>query len=280
MSIIDAPPDLSSKGPRLRPVAPALPPAVIGIPCCRREIVSPTGNHPAHAVVKKYVDAVVDGAGGLPLLVPAEGDAAWAETLVARLDGLLMPGSPSNVEPHHYAGAPSLPDTLHDPARDAIVLPLLRAAVKADLPVLAICRGIQELNVALGGTLHQNVHLVPGRLDHRAPELEALEDRYAHRAHGVALTPGGYFAQLAGASALKVNSLHSQGIDRLAASLRVEAVAPDGQIEAVTLPTARFIVGVQWHPEFRFAEDAFSQRLFAAFGDACRAYAAARRVTA
>lgn len=276
MSIIEAPPDRLAKEPRQRPLAPAQPLAVIGIPCCRREIVSPTGNHPAHAVVKKYVDAVVDGAGGLPLLVPAEGDTAWAETLVARLDGLLMPGSPSNIEPHHYAGDPSLPDTLHDPARDAIVLPLLRAAVKADLPVLAICRGIQELNVALGGTLHQNVHLVPGRLDHRAPALEALDDRYAHRAHGVALTAGGYFERLAGSRELKVNSLHSQGIDRLAASLRVEAVAPDGQIEAVTLPTARFIVGVQWHPEFRFAEDAFSRRLFAAFGEACRAYAATR----
>jgi putative glutamine amidotransferase len=272
MSIIDAPAPL-------RPAAPAPPLTVVGIPCCRREIVTPTGNHPAHAVVKKYVDAVVAGARAVPLLIPAEGDAAWAETFLARIDGLLMTGSPSNVEPHHYAGAPSPPETLHDPARDAIALPLLRAAVKADLPVLAICRGIQELNVALGGTLHQNVHLVPGRLDHRAPQLEALEERYAHRAHGVALTPGGYFAQLAGTRALKVNSLHSQGIDRVAPGLRVEAVAPDQQIEAVSLPNARFIVGVQWHPEFRFAEDPFSARLFAAFGAACQAYAA-RRVSA
>jgi putative glutamine amidotransferase len=280
MSIIDAPPELLSKGAPLRPVAPAQPLAVIGIPCCRREIVTPTGNHPAHAVVKKYVDAVVEGAKAIPLLIPAEGDAAWADAFLARIDGLLMTGSPSNVEPHHYAGEPSPPDTLHDPARDAIVLPLLRAAVKADVPVLAICRGIQELNVALGGSLHQNVHLVPGRLDHRAPRLEALEDRYAHRAHGVALTPGGYFEQLAGSRELKVNSLHSQGIDRLAPGLRIEAVAPDQQIEAVRLPNARFIVGVQWHPEFRFAENPFSTRLFAAFGTACQAVAAARRVSA
>lgn len=271
MSIIDAP------APPTRPPEPAPIPAVIGIPCCRREIVTATGNHPAHAVVKKYVDAVVDGAGGMPLLVPAEGDANWAEALVARLDGMLLPGSPSNVEPHHYAGMPSLPDTLHDPARDAIALPLIRAAVKADLPVLAICRGIQELNVALGGSLHQNLHLVPGRLDHRAPQLEAVDERYAHRAHGVALTAGGVFERLAGSRALTVNSLHSQGIDRLAPALRVEAVAPDGQIEAVSLPTARFVVGVQWHPEFRFAENPFSARLFAAFGAACRDYAAARR---
>ncbi|HEY3918487.1 MAG TPA: gamma-glutamyl-gamma-aminobutyrate hydrolase family protein [Stellaceae bacterium] len=274
MALIDAP------APPTRPQEPAPIPAVIGISCCRREIVTPTGNHPAHAVVKKYVDAVVDGAGGMPLLVPAEGDAAWAEALVARLDGLLMPGSPSNVEPHHYAGMPSLPDTLHDPARDAIALPLIRAAVKADLPVLAICRGIQELNVALGGSLHQNLHLIPGRLDHRAPQLEAVEERYAHRAHDVALAPDGAFACLAGSRALRVNSLHSQGIDRPAAALRVEAVAPDGQIEAVSLPAARFVIGVQWHPEFRFAEDPFSAKLFAAFGAACRDYAAARKVSA
>lgn len=271
MSIIDAP-----AVPRAKAPAPALPSAIIGIPCCRREIVSATGNHPGHAVVKKYVDAVVDGAHGIPLLVPAEGDAAWADALIARLDGLLVPGSPSNIEPQHYAGEPSLPDTLHDPARDAIVLPLLRAAVRADLPILAICRGIQELNVALGGTLHQNLHLLPGRLDHRAPALELLEDRYAHRAHAVALTQGGAFEQLAGARELKVNSLHGQGIDRLASPLRIEAVAPDGQIEAVSLPTARFIIGVQWHPEFRFAEDPFSKKLFAVFGAACRDYAAAR----
>jgi putative glutamine amidotransferase len=277
MSFIDAPPEPLSKGSRAKPLGPL---AVIGIPCCRREIATPTGNHPAHAVVKKYVDAVLDGAGGMPFLIPAEGDAAWADAFIARIDGLLMPGSPSNVEPHHYAGMPSPPDTLHDPARDAIALPLLRAAVKADLPVLAICRGIQELNVALGGTLHQNVHLLPGRLDHRAPNRDSVEERYAHRAHCVVLTTGGALEKLAGAHGLKVNSLHSQGIDRLAAPLFAEAIAPDGQIEAVSLPGARFIIGVQWHPEFRFAEDPFSTKLFAAFGAACRQYAAAKRVRA
>ncbi|HXR86439.1 MAG TPA: gamma-glutamyl-gamma-aminobutyrate hydrolase family protein [Stellaceae bacterium] len=276
MSLIADHPELLSQGPRTRPLGPAEPLAVIGIPCCRRDIATPTGNHPAHAVMKKYVDAVLDGAGGMPFLIPAEGDAAWADAFIARIDGLLMPGSPSNVEPHHYAGLPSLPDTLHDPARDAIALPLLRAAVKADLPVLAICRGIQELNVALGGTLHQNIHLVPGRLDHRAPQRDTVAERYAHRAHGVALTGGGALEKLAGGRELTVNSLHSQGIDRLASSLVVEAVAPDGQIEAVSLPGARFILGVQWHPEFRFAEDPFSAKLLAAFGAACRRYAAAR----
>jgi putative glutamine amidotransferase len=272
MSIIDAPVSRAI----LPDQASAL--AIIGIQCCRRDISTQTGAHPAHAVVKKYVDAVVDGAGGLPLLVPAEGDCCAAEAIVSRLDGLLVPGSPSNVEPHHYDGSPSLPDTLRDPARDAIILPLLRAAVRADLPVLAICRGIQELNVALGGTLHQRLCEVPGRLQHYAGHLPSVDERYAYRAHGVALTEGGVLARLAGARSLSVNSLHYQGIDRLAPALTVEAVAPDGQIEAASVAGARFILGVQWHPEFRFAEDPVSTRLFAAFGAACRAHAAARRV--
>ena len=249
---------------------------VIGIQCCRREIATPSGGHPGHAVVKKYVDAVIEGAGAMALLVPAEGEAIMAQAAVSRIDGLLVPGSPSNVEPRHYDGAPSLPDTLHDPARDAVVLPLLRAAIEADLPVLAICRGIQELNVALGGTLYQQVHKVPGRLDHRAPKRDTVEERYAHRAHGVELTAGGLLESLAGGRCLSVNSLHHQGIDRLASSLAIEAVAPDGQIEAVRLPAARFVVGVQWHPEFRFAEDPVAVRLFSAFGAACRARAKAR----
>jgi putative glutamine amidotransferase len=272
MSIIAAP------APRLVVAEPVPPFAIIGIQCCRREIVTQTGPHLAHAVVKKYVDAVTLGAQGTPMLIPAEGDAAVAEAIIGRIDGLLVPGSPSNVEPRHYEGEPSLPETLHDPARDSIVLPLLRAAVKADLPVLAICRGIQELNVALGGTLHQQVHQVPGRLDHRAPELESADDRYAHCAHTVTLTEGGFFGQLAGSRQLTVNSLHHQGIDRLAGCLAIEAVAPDGQIEAVRIPGARFIVGVQWHPEFRFADNPFSAKLFAAFGTACRARVKARRV--
>jgi putative glutamine amidotransferase len=270
MSIIDAPAPASFLQGRAAPLA------IIGIQCCRRNIVTPMGGHPAHAVVKKYVDAVVEGAGGMPLLIPAEGDEEAAAAIISRIDGLLVPGSPSNVEPRHYNGEPSLPDTLHDPARDAIVLPLLRAAVKADLPVLAICRGIQELNVALGGTLHQRVYELPGRLDHRAPQLDTVDERYAHGAHGVELTEGGMLERLVGRRSLIVNSLHHQGIDRLASALTVEAVAPDGQIEAVCVPAARFVIGVQWHPEYRFADNPVSAELFAAFGAACRARAAAR----
>jgi len=248
------------------------PPPVIGVVCCARA----DGDHVVHTVSEKYAVAAADGAGGLPLLVPALGDRIAAEAAVARLDGLLVPGAPSDVEPHHYGGLPLAPERKTDPQRDAMALPLLRAAVAADLPVLAICRGIQELNVALGGSLHVRLHEVEGRLDHRARK-GTLDERYAHDDHPVTLTPGGYFAELAGAAVIVVNSLHTQGIDRLAQGLVVEATAPDGQIEAVRLAQSRFVVGVQWHPEYRHAEQPFSRALFAAFGEACRAHARRRR---
>jgi putative glutamine amidotransferase len=132
---------------------------------------------------------------------------------------------------------------------------------------LAICRGIQELNVALGGTLHQRVHEVPGRLNHRS-RRDSPDGPYGP-AHSVALIKGGLLASLAGVAEVMVNSLHSQGIDRPAPGLRVEAMAPDGQIEAVSLPDARFVVGVQWHPEHRALDNPFSRALFLAFARAC-----------
>lgn len=246
-----------------------MPPPVIGIICCSRQ----EGDHILHTVSQKYIVAAVEGSGGLPFLVPAIGDRIAAEAAAARLDGLLIPGSRSNVEPHHYGGASSLPETPHDPARDSMSLPLLRAAVAADVPVLAICRGIQELNVALGGSLHQLVHEVPGRLDHRSRRRgEPIDVRYAYDAHPVTFTPGGMFERIAGQATLIVNSLHQQGIDRLAPGLVVEATAPDGQIEAVRLPTARFVIGVQWHPEHRLADQPFSRSLFALFGEACHGH--------
>ena len=242
---------------------------VIGIPCCAR----PVNDHPYHVVADKYVRAVAETVGGLPLLIPALGPNVDAADLVGRFDGLLLTGSRSNVEPHHYDGSPSREGTAHDAQRDATTLPLIRAAVATGLPVLAICRGIQELNVALGGTLHQLVHEVPGRRDHRSIP-GTTEEKYAHPAHPVALTKGGLFERLAGATEITVNSLHSQGIDRLAPGLVVEGVAPDGQIEAVRAEGADFVVGVQWHPEFRIGDNPVSAALFAAFGAACRTYRA------
>jgi putative glutamine amidotransferase len=245
---------------------------LVGLPCCTRMV----GEHPTHWVGEKYITAVSDAAGAVPLLVPALAARIACEDVVRRLDGLLLTGSPSNVEPHHYDGPPSAEGTLHDPPRDALALPLIRAAVAGGLPVLAICRGIQELNVALGGSLHQRVHEVAGRIDHRAPEGTA-ERRYAHTAHRVHLTPGGMLERLAGARELTVNSLHAQGIDRLAPALAAEAEAPDGQIEAVRHRAAPFVVGVQWHPEYRVLDNAFGRALFAAFGTACREFARLRR---
>lgn len=250
------------------------PPPVIGLVCCVRT----EGDHTFHTVSEKYVVTVVNAVGGLPLLVPAAGDRVAAEEAVRRLDGLLLPGSRTDIEPHHYGGSALPPERKVDPKRDETSLPLLRAAARMNLPVLAICRGMQELNVALGGSLHGVLHEVPGRLDHRAPKRDTMDERYAHDAHSVAFTPGGFFAALnGGATELVVNSLHFQGIDRLAPGLVVEATAPDGQIEGVRVPQARFIVGVQWHPEHRHQEQPFSRALFAAFGDACRAHARRRR---
>jgi putative glutamine amidotransferase len=245
---------------------------LVGLPCCTRLV----GELPTHWVGEKYITAVTDAAHAMPLLVPSLGQRLDPEDVVARLDGLLLTGSRSNVEPHHYGGAPSVEGTLHDPTRDALTLPLIRAAVAAGLPVLAICRGIQELNVALGGTLHQRLHELAGRLDHRAPE-GSVERRYAHDAHRVRLAPDGLLERLAGSTTLVVNSLHAQGIDGLAPDLVIEAEAPDGQIEAVRHRLAPFVVGVQWHPEYRVLDNPFGRALFAAFGAACRGFARTRR---
>ncbi|MBV9859897.1 MAG: gamma-glutamyl-gamma-aminobutyrate hydrolase family protein [Alphaproteobacteria bacterium] len=240
---------------------------LIGIPTCVRTI----NERLFHTASERYSLAVADAAGGLPMLIPAIGDKLDFGALLDALDGLLLTGSPSNVEPSHYGGEPSQEGTLHDPARDATTLPLIREAIRRDLPVLAICRGIQELNVALGGTLHQRVHEVPGRLNHRSPQGPISQEERYGPAHSVTLTPGGLFAGLAGSGEIMVNSLHSQGIDAPAGDLCVEAVAPDGQIEGVSLPRSRFVVGVQWHPEYKALENPFSTALFAAFGQACRA---------
>jgi putative glutamine amidotransferase len=250
----------------------SLPPPVIGIPACIREF----NELPFHTVSDKYVTAVVNGMSGLPLLIPAAGAACNAEALAGCLDGLLITGSPSNVEPHHYGGEPSRAGTLHDPCRDATTLPLIRAAIAVGLPVFAICRGHQELNVALGGSLHQLVHELPGKLDHRGNRELPRQQRFEPR-HSVHLTPGGQVARIAGATEIMVNSLHAQAIDRLADRLIVEGVADDGTIEAVRVKDApAFALGVQWHPEWRLADCAVSCALFEAFRDAALARVARR----
>jgi len=245
-------------------MAPARP--LIGIPADRRMV----GAHPFHMVGEKYARAVLDAAGAAPLLIPSLADELGFDELLQRLDGLLFTGSPSNVEPHRYEGAPSAPGTLHDPARDATTLPLIRKAVGAGVPVFGICRGFQEMNVAFGGTLHQRLHEVPGHLDHRDDETQPLEVQYGP-AHDVTLEPGGVLRSLAASDRIQVNSLHNQGIDRLGAELAVEARAPDGVIEAFRVRDAqRFALAVQWHPEWKVMSNPFSRALFAAFGQASR----------
>jgi putative glutamine amidotransferase len=240
---------------------------VIGIPADRRMI----GPHPFHAVGEKYIAAVVQAADCLPLLIPVLETPLDVSQILAHVDGIFFPGSPSNVEPARYAGVPSEPGTLHDPHRDETTLSLIPRAVSRGIPVFGVCRGFQEMNVAFGGTLHQRVHEVEGLHDHRENKEQPLDVQYAP-AHDVTLEPGGLLRTLAGVERIRVNSLHGQGVEKLAPGLVVEARAPDGLIEAFRVNSASgFALAVQWHPEWQVMKNPFSQALFAEFGRAARA---------
>ncbi|GAB2848279.1 gamma-glutamyl-gamma-aminobutyrate hydrolase family protein [Pseudoduganella ginsengisoli] len=241
---------------------------IVLVPSCSHQI----GLHPYYAAQHKYVDAVVKGAACTPVIVPALGEALDIDALLDMADGVMLTGSPSNVHASLYGQDVRDPSLPQDRARDATTLPLIRAALKRGVPLMAICRGFQEVNVALGGTLHQAVHDVPGMNDHRESKGEALDVQYA-AAHKVVLQAGGMLARLLqGQSEINVNSLHGQGIDELAPGLQIEAVAEDGLVEAYSVIDARFALAVQWHPEWQVASNPVSMRLFTAFGDACRAH--------
>jgi putative glutamine amidotransferase len=245
---------------------------IVGIPACARLVVNGQLRHDTPA---RYPAAVLGGAGAMPILIPPMGEAALAA--LDAIDGLLLPGSPSNVHPSHYDGGDSLTPEQHDLERDATTLRLIPEALARGIPMLAICRGIQELNVALGGTLHQKLHEVSARLDHR-PGPGTIDEKYAPQ-HLVFLS--GQLARIVGSSKILVNSLHGQGIDALAPGLVVEATAPDGTIEAVRVEHARsFAFGVQWHPEWGYADDSASLAIFRAFGAACAAYRSGLRSAA
>lgn len=240
-----------------------IPRPVVGIPACAKML----SEHIFHQTPARYAAAIFGGSGVLPVMIPPLGEAQVE--LLDRLDGLLIPGSPSNVHPDHYVGGPSLTPDRHDLDRDATTLRLIPEAIARGVPVLAICRGIQELNVALGGTLHQLVHEVAGRADHRAGP-GTLDQKYGPK-HLVSVS--GALAHIIGATTILVNSLHGQAIDTVAPGCIVEARAPDGTIEAVRVGSARgWAFGVQWHPEWEYARDSASLALFHAFGEACRAY--------
>ena len=237
---------------------------IVGIPACAKIV----DEREVHTTPSRYATAVTQGMGALPIMIPPTGEGQLA--LLDRIDALLVPGSPSNVHPDHYDGGESETPDRHDPQRDATTLPLIRAAIARGMPVLAICRGIQELNVALGGSLIQRVHELPGKMDHRGGRDIPLEVAYGPK-HPVSAT--GLLADIVGKREFIVNSLHGQAIDRPASCLRVEAHAPDGTIEAVSYPGAPgFVLGLQWHPEWRYAEKPESVSIFQAFGEVCRAH--------
>ncbi|RXZ45286.1 gamma-glutamyl-gamma-aminobutyrate hydrolase family protein [Crenobacter cavernae] len=237
---------------------------VIGIACCRWTLEK---DRPFHLADDDTL-AAVRVAGGLPLLLPALGGALSHADLLPRLDGLLLPGSLSNIDPRRY-GDEATPDDFIDPERDATTLALIRAAVDAGVPLFGVCRGMQEINVAYGGTLCRAVHEAPGRLDHREPAGDMAT--IYRPAHPVSLAHGGWLRRLSGLASVTVNSLHHQGVERLGQGLAVEALAPDGLIEALRVIGARrFAIGVQWHPEWALDERPLSRPLFDAFIAACR----------
>jgi len=250
------------------------------LPCDVKRV----GLHAFHCVGEKYIDAVAHGADAWPLLLPAFGAGQDLEplaqhvdlpALLAGIDGVFLPGSASNVHPSRY-GVDDQPAIQPDTQRDALTFDLIATAMTLGIPLLVVCRGLQELNVALGGTLHPAVHGLPGFMDHRENSDEPREQQYAP-AHPVRLTPGGQLARLFGTSAIEVNSLHGQGIRDLAPGLAVEGTAPDGLIEAVSAPGHDgFLLGVQWHPEWAWRDNAHSVALFRAFGAAARARHMAR----
>jgi putative glutamine amidotransferase len=246
---------------------------VVLVPACNRMI----GDHPFHVAGKKYIDAV-RLAGCQPLIVPTAplDQVDELDALLDLADGVLLTGSVSNVHPRHFGEGVHDPGLPLDADRDSWTLPLIPRVLERGIPLLAICRGFQEANVALGGSLHQAVQEVPGQHDHRAQAGASADVQYA-LAHEVHVQPGGVLAEVLGdglgKASIRVNSIHGQGANRLAPGLRVEALAPDGLVEAFSVADARgFNLCVQWHPEWQAASNPVSLRLFEAFGAACAAY--------
>ncbi len=235
-----------------------------------------SGLHYSHSAGEKYLTAVSIGAGCTPLVLPALVDEIGLADLLRRVDGVLITGGYSNIEPHHYGQQPASDKDERDIERDRTNLALIPQIIAAGVPFLGICRGLQELNVALGGSLHQLVHDVEGMQDHREDKSASVDVQYG-LSHIVSLQAGGILSGLQDEQNPMVNSVHGQGIDRLADGLRIEALAEDGLIEAVSVAQAQqFALAVQWHPEWQVQNNPFYLATFKAFGDACRAHARRR----
>jgi putative glutamine amidotransferase len=235
------------------------------------------GRYPTHAGGTMNSEAVAEVAGCLPLIVPADPRYVSVADLLDVCDGFLLTGGRPNVHPEEYGEEPTEAHGTFDRARDAITLPLVRACVERGQPFLGICRGFQEVNVALGGTLHPEIRDLPGRDNHRMPPDGTLEERFAPR-HKVRFTPGGVFHRLMGAEEVMTNTLHGQGIARPGHRVVIDGWAPDGTPEALYVEGAPgFTLSVQWHPEYNAANDPVSRPLFEAFGDAVRDWAKSAR---
>jgi putative glutamine amidotransferase len=246
---------------------PKLPPKpLVWLPACHRnlDLDDPGG----YTVLADRYALAVTQLGLQPVLFPMA-EAEDIPCLLPLVDGVLLTGSPSNVEATHF-GATALPTDLLDPRRDKLTMKLVPETLATGVPLFGVCRGLQEINVALGGSLHQTLHDQPGMLDHREPRDDDLAVQFAER-HEVLLEPESAFAQWAGGTRACVNSLHGQGIKRLGEGLVAEARAPDGLVEGVRVSGApSFAYGVQWHPEWRHDQHPFYQRTLEAFAQACR----------
>ena len=244
----------------------------------RRPVIGVSGSrimaestYAVQAAGMRNLEAVAEAADCLPVIVPGMPDAAEVRELLALCDGFLLTGGRANVHPTRYGEAPTEAHGAFDEGRDDVVLPLITGALEAGLPVFGVCRGIQEMNVALGGTLHPEIRELPGRMNHRMPPGETDHAVIFRKRHTVTLTPGGEFARLLGCDAIETNSLHGQGLVELGARVVVEGVAEDGTIEAISIAGARrFALGVQWHAEYEAARDPVHAPLWRAFGDAAR----------
>lgn len=239
---------------------------IVVIPCCTKTIDGYTFD----AVSRKYSAAVAQVAECQPLLIPLDAALVDIGAVLDVADGILFSGSPSNISPEHYAPGetPVLPDQL-DKARDLVTLPLIRTAIDKKIPTFAICRGFQEMNVALGGKLHQAVHAQEGYNDHRERKEVTLEERWGP-VHSLSLT--GKLKEWVGQDEIRVNSLHGQGVKEIGKSLVPEAFAEDGLVEAVRGPDDHpFCLGVQWHPEWNALQNPVSVTLFRRFGAAAGA---------
>lgn len=248
-----------------------------------RPIVGIIGNayllndqYPAHAGGTMNSEAVSSVSGCMPMLIPADPRFVSVAELLEVCDGFVLTGGRPNVHAEEYGEPHTEAHGDCDRARDAITLPLVRACVERGQPFLGICRGFQEVNVAMGGTLYPEIRDLPGRDNHRMPPDGTLEEKFALR-HKVTLREGGVFARLFGATEVMTNSLHGQGIKTPGARIEIDGYAPDGTPEATFVRDAPgFTLAVQWHPEWDAANDPVSRPLFTAFGDAVRDWAASR----